>query len=199
MPTDLHKKIRQSPARRLIVFAVDASDSMQAKSRMAAAKGAVLALLTHAYKNRDRVGLVAFGGEEAEVILHPTGSVALAKKQLQQLKTGGMTPFADGLQKAWRLIKNERRKQPEIRALLVVISDGDANVMVSEKETFLDEICEIAARIREDQVQSIAIDTCADSKIIKEMRRIAQALGAPYYPIENLRAGNVMEAIKNKG
>jgi magnesium chelatase subunit D len=61
---------------------------------MEAAKGAVLGLLTDAYQRRDLVGLVAFRGEEAAVLLRPTGSVEVARARLVALPTGGRTPLA---------------------------------------------------------------------------------------------------------
>jgi Mg-chelatase subunit ChlD len=74
---DLRVKLRQRPRRSLIVFVLDASDSMGVHERMAAAKGAVLALLTSAYQRRDRVALVVFRDASAELLLPPTGAVAI--------------------------------------------------------------------------------------------------------------------------
>ena len=60
----LHKKIRYQSRRQLVVFVVDASESMGegTRVRMAAAKGAILALLRDAYVTRCRVALVVFRG-----------------------------------------------------------------------------------------------------------------------------------------
>lgn len=43
---------------------------------------------------------------------------------------GGATPFADGLLKAWQLIRAARAKSPGLRPVLVIISDGQANVPI---------------------------------------------------------------------
>src|SRR4028119_1735549 len=69
---------------------------MVAETRMEAAKGAVLGLLLDAYQRRDRVALVTFRGDDAEVVLRPTGSVEVARARLTELPTGGPAPPAPG-------------------------------------------------------------------------------------------------------
>ena len=53
---------------------------MAARHRMEAVKGAVLGLLADAYRQRDRVGVIAFRGTRAELLLPPTGSIELAER-----------------------------------------------------------------------------------------------------------------------
>src|SRR5205814_10392095 len=93
VPSDLRQKVRETKSANLILFAVDASGSMAAMDRMAAAKGAVLSLLIDAYQKRDQVGLIAFRGKSGELLLPPTNSADLAERQLRQLPTGGRTPL----------------------------------------------------------------------------------------------------------
>lgn len=89
---DLHKKIYQRQVRSLIIFVVDASESMGedgAEARIRAAKGTILGILTKAYQKRFRVGLVSFADESAEIVLQPTSSLPLAQKCLRSLPVGG--------------------------------------------------------------------------------------------------------------
>lgn len=85
-----------------ILFVVNASGSMGTQQRMEAAKGAVMSLFLDAYQHRDRVGMIAFKGSAAEVLLPPTSSVELAKKCLEmrnemKLHPGtGMMLVSDG-------------------------------------------------------------------------------------------------------
>ena len=185
---DLRVKLRQRSRRGLVVFVLDASDSLAMRERMAAAKGAVLSLLTPAYQHRDRVALVVFRNASAEVLLPPTGAIALARRYLRQLPTGGATPLAEGLYRARRLIHAERRKDPHLVATLVLISDGDANVSFDRNRDCQAELSLMAARIRDDAISAVAIDVQPRSSATAPMRQIAKQLGARYHHIDDLRA-----------
>jgi magnesium chelatase subunit D len=124
--SDLREHVRAGREGNLVVFCVDASGSMGARRRMARVKGAILGLLTDAYQRRDRVALITFRGDRAELVLPPTGSVERAARHLAALPTGGRTPLAAGLAEAERLIRAEARRDPTRRALAVVVTDGRA-------------------------------------------------------------------------
>jgi magnesium chelatase subunit D len=110
----------------LVLFVVDASGSMAARSRMGAVKGAILSLLIDAYQRRDKVGLIAFRGTGAQVLLPPTSSVEAAAARLAALPTGGRTPLAAGLLRAYEVLRSERLRDPRRRPLLVLVTDGRA-------------------------------------------------------------------------
>ena len=118
---DLRRSVRSGAGEALVVFAVDASASM--RPAMAATKGVTLELLEDAYTERDSVSVVAFAGEDAEVLLPPTDSVALAARHLKELPTGDRTPLPAGLRTTAAVID---RVDPEA-AVAVVVSDGRAN------------------------------------------------------------------------
>ena len=125
-PADLRTAVREGREANLLVFCVDASGSMAARRRMGQVKTAVLSLLTDAYRRRDRVAMIAFRGAGAEVVLPPTGSVEVAATRLDDLATGGRTPLAEGLESAHDLVRRERLRDPRIRPLLIVVTDGRA-------------------------------------------------------------------------
>ncbi|MGL5852959.1 MAG: VWA domain-containing protein, partial [Phycicoccus sp.] len=125
-PEHLRTAVREGREANLVLFCVDASGSMAAKKRMTAVKTAVLSLLLDAYRRRDKVGLVTFRGERAELALPPTHSVDIAAACLDELPAGGRTPLAEGLLEAARVIERERVRDPRLRPLLVVVTDGRA-------------------------------------------------------------------------
>jgi magnesium chelatase subunit D len=199
-PADLRKKCFKRPRTALMLFVVDASDSMGqgTYARMKAAKGAVLAMLTQAQVRRHRVGMVAFAGRCARVVLQPTASPTLARQRLKSLPCGGATPFADGLVKAWRLIIVERLKDPFIQPLMVVISDGEANVAYDADQSYADlsqELRLICGKIGQDRIHAIVIDTKPRREGSGNMLAVAGALNGTYHHIDGLKAKNVVAAV----
>ena len=139
-----------------MVFCVDASGSMGAQNRMEAAKAAVLDLLVDAYQRRDRVSVVSFRGDSAEVVLAPTASVELANLKLRDLPTGGATPLAAGILRALAVMDAERRRTPDIVPWLVLVTDGRANVGVDGGLGSSDALT-AAARVRAGHVNAVLI------------------------------------------
>ncbi len=121
---DLRERRREGRESNLVLFAVDASGSMAARQRMASVKGAVLSLLLDAYQRRDKVGLISFRGTEAELLLPPTSSVDAAAARLDRLPTGGRTPLAAALVEIHSTLQRESLRDPDRRALVVLVTDG---------------------------------------------------------------------------
>jgi magnesium chelatase subunit D len=124
---DLRRAQRHGKQGNLVLFVVDASGSMAARSRMAQVKGSILALLTDAYQRRDKVGLITFRDKGSELILPPTTSVSNAARRLESLSTGGRTPLAAGLQRACQVVRSELTRDPLRRPLVLLITDGRAD------------------------------------------------------------------------
>jgi len=194
---DIREKVRQKKVRNTIVFVVDSSGSMGAKQRMVAVKGAIISLLEDAYQKRDHIGLVAFKGDDAEVLLPPTSSVELAKERLEELPTGGKTPFSKGLWKGYQVLRGEIAKDEKIQPLLIVVSDGRANVSMGQNAEAFHEATHIAEKIKNDGIRSVVIDTESGMVQLGGMKKLGEALGGRYCRLEEVRADHISEAARS--
>ncbi len=191
---DLRYKVREKRIGRHILFVVDASGSMGADARMAETKAAVLSLLLDAYQKRERVGLITFRGDKAQVLLPFTHSVEQASRCLAHLPTGGKTPLPAALALAHDLLKREKARQPQDAFLLVLVTDGKANVSLTGKPP-MQEVKELAAQIRRLKVNALVLNTERWWHEASCLPEISQLMGAAHYTMERLKAQEVVARI----
>jgi magnesium chelatase subunit D len=175
---DLRERRREGRESNLVLFLVDASGSMAARRRMEAVKGAVLSLLLDAYQRRDKVGLICFRGDTAQVLLPPTSSVDAAARRLAAMPAGGRTPLAAGLAEARATLARERLRDPRRRPLLVIVTDG--------RHTRGADPAAAAAHLRHDNIASIVVDCEADPVRLGLAGALARLLGAQYLSLPDL-------------
>ncbi|MDU4960758.1 MAG: VWA domain-containing protein [Sporomusaceae bacterium] len=195
-PQDLRQKIREKRIGTIFLFAVDASGSMGAQQRMRAVKGAIFAILQDAYQKRDQVGMIAFRRQSAEVILPVTRSVDLAQKCLANLPTGGKTPLAAGLEAALTQLETLKKKDRQLRPVLVVVTDGRANSSAAGGDA-VGEAVSVAEKIGRSGFSSVVIDTESDFISLAVARKLSLLMGSTYYHIKDLSRDCIIQIVKN--
>ncbi|MGH3626393.1 MAG: vWA domain-containing protein, partial [Sciscionella sp.] len=191
---DLRRVVREGKESNLVLFVVDASGSMAARARMNAVTGAVVSLLRDAYQRRDKVAVVTFRRGAAALTLPPTNSVDAAVKRLRDLRTGGRTPLAAGLLQARRTLTVERVRDPQRRALLVLLTDGRAT-SGSGGDPVLD--ARRAGRaLAADGVAGVVVDCETGPVRLGLAGELAEVLGARCLQLAQLSADEVAGVVR---
>ena len=167
---------------------------MAVAERMEATKGAIMSLLTDAYQRRDRVGLIVFHKNDANLVLPPTNSVMLAKQALADVAVGGKTPLSAGLNMAYDVFRQESYTHPDVQQLMILLTDGAGNVSMTDLPP-QEESQRIAHLIKEAQVRSVVINMehAAFDQGLAQV--LADNLDAPCYTLEDLRAETLYNAV----
>ncbi len=174
------------------IFVVDASGSA-ALQRLAEAKGAVELLLAECYVRRDRVALLAFRGQSAELLLPPTGSLVRAKRSLAGLPGGGGTPIAAAIDAACLLADAVRRRGQT--PSLVFLTDGRANIArdgTPGRARAQDDALAAARRLAAGGFATLLLDT--SPRPAPQAEQLAAAMQARYRPLPYADAG-VLSAV----
>jgi magnesium chelatase subunit D len=198
---DLRQAVREARTANLVVLCVDASGSMGATRRIEAAKGAALTLLLDAYQRRDRVALVTFAGEEAQVVLRPTGSVEVARARLADLPTGGRTPLGPGLRAALDVARSARHRDPDRRPVIVVVTDGRATSAGPSPTSPagadpVGAALAAGAEIAAAGIETLVVDAEDGDVRLGLARQLADTMGASYTALPDLQADSLARVVE---
>ncbi len=191
-PDDVRRAIREGREGNLVIFVVDASGSMAARDRMAAVSGATLSLLRDAYQRRDKVAVITFRQQDAQLLLPPTSSVHIASRRLARFDTGGKTPLAQGLLTARDVVVREKARDRARRSLVVVLTDGRATGGPDP----LGRTRMAAARLVAEGAAAVVVD-CETSHVrLGLAEQLADQLGAPSVRLAQLRADDLTSVVR---
>lgn len=150
-----------------------------------------------AYQKRDRVGMVSFRRQKAELLLPVTRSVDLAQKCLAEMPTGGKTPLADGLATALLTLGMLNKKDSELEPILILVTDGRANAVEENGNDPVESALKIAEKIRKAKITSVVIDTETDFIKLGVAKSVAKAMGATYYSLRSLSQEQILRIVRN--
>jgi magnesium chelatase subunit D len=172
----VREHVRAGREAAFLCLVVDASGSMGARRRAARVKGALLAVLRDAYARRDRVAVIAFRDQSAQVLVAPGAPVERAAAAVAALPTGGRTPLASGLLCAERLLRRERARDPARRSVAVVLSDGRVGDVDGE-------LARAAARLGRAADAVAVVDTEDGPVRVGHCAAIARAAAGTHHPL----------------
>jgi magnesium chelatase subunit D len=195
LPQDLRHKRYLDLSDRLLVFAVDASGS-SAISRLAEAKGAIELLLAEAYAKRDQVALIAFRGEDAELLLPPTRSLVQTKRRLADLPGGGATPLAAGMKLGLETSLHAQRKG--LSPVLILLTDGRGNIALDgtpNRTQAAEDAQTMAGHVVQAGIETIVIDT--SNRPEASLRALAGHLHGRYITLPRADARKLSAAVSS--
>jgi magnesium chelatase subunit D len=192
--TDLRVTRYKQRTQTTTIFVVDASGSA-ALNRLAEAKGAVELILADCYVRRDEVGVIAFRGRSAQLLLAPTRSLVRAKRDLAGLPGGGGTPLAAGIQSGIELAEQVRRggQTPTI----VLLTDGCGNVALDGtpgRQRADADVQTTALRLRSAGIATLLIDISNRGQ--PQAEALARAMSARYVWLPYADAAGLSKAIR---
>jgi magnesium chelatase subunit D len=176
----------------LFIFAIDTSGSM-ALNRIGQAKGALSNLLQQSYVRRDRVALLSFRGQRAELLLPPCQSVARARRILDALPVGGATPLSAGISSSIEIARRAAQAGTE-NIHLLIFTDGRGNVPLSagagcdvatRRKVIGEELERLGAALRQTGVTTIVVDTQNRFVSNGEAHTLAQTLGGRHVSLSS--------------
>ncbi|MFV1360610.1 magnesium chelatase subunit D family protein [Mycolicibacterium fortuitum] len=193
-PEDVRRAVREGREGNLVIFVVDASGSMAARDRMSAVTGATLSLLRDAYQRRDKVAVITFRQQDAQVLLPPTTSVHIASRRLARFDTGGKTPLAQGLLAARDLVIREKARDRARRSLVVVLTDGRATGGPDP----LGRTRQAAAALAAEGAAAVVVDCETSFVRLGLAAQLAEQLGSPAVRLEELRAAELTRLVRHQ-
>ncbi len=194
MADDLRISRLQQRAATATLFVLDASGS-SALHRLGEAKGAIQLLLADCYVRRDEVGVIAFRGRKAELLLPPTRSLVRAKRCLAALPGGGGTPLALGLEAALRLAAVVQRSGAT--PVVVLLTDGRANVTRSGENGRAQaeaDALQMARQFRAARLTALVVDTSPQPALAAQ--RLAAEMGGSYRTLPHAGAAALSAAVQ---
>ena len=193
---DIRMKVRERRSGCTLLFLVDASGSLGVRKRMATVKGAIMSMLRDSYVKRDRIGLMAFRRDSAEMILPPTKSVEYSYKCLEEMPTGGKTPLGEALIRVNEYMTAYARCHVGERCYIILVTDGRANVPLQEGMNANEEVQKMAEDISIPHVKWIVVDASTSFPRFDNAEKLAERMGARYFRLEDLDADQFAEGVK---
>ena len=190
----VHRRMRK--VGNLMLFVVDGSGSMAAQRRMQLTKSAVLSLLADAYKRRDRVGVITFRKTEAYETVPPTSSLDVAHARMHELPPGRRTPLAHGLELARRVVERERARDAELRPIVILLTDGVANVGLVAGSDPITDALRSASAIARERVPALVVDADRRHNRSSSLVELARQMAAAHVRLDALAAGQLTSLIR---
>lgn len=182
---DLRQKVRKHGARASIALVVDISGSMFSDQKANKVKGILNQLIDDTARHSDRISIIGFKGQDAEVIVPTTKRAISFKDHVDNIRVGGTTPLASGIKKGFEVLKKEKTNREYI-PIMIILTDGMPNVGV--KEGPIQDAINAAKNLKDNDIITIVVNFEKTVKYGRDTNmEIALASGGRYYDLEDIK------------
>ncbi|MBC7118052.1 MAG: magnesium chelatase subunit D family protein [Methanobacteriaceae archaeon] len=178
LPEHLMEKVRISKAEALYIIILDSSSSMKLDKKIKFAKTMAWLLLKESYENKNKIGLIAFKGDEAQIIKEPTKDFKSVNEALENLEIGGKTPLTPALMEAAKLAS----KYKDLAPTIIVISDGRCNIFI--KSNLEEDLKILHPKIK--GLNLVFVDAEPKGRNIGVLEEIAAKFNAPIFYLDDI-------------
>src|SRR5699024_6349500 len=113
---------------------------------------------------------------------------------MRELPAGGRTPLAEGLTEARETIRRHRRRDPDLRALLIVITDGRATAGDDAVARSLAAADVLAA----DGIDAVVLDSETGRFRLGLARTLAERRGSEDVPVGDIEADTIVATVRGR-
>jgi magnesium chelatase subunit D len=182
---DLRQKVRKHGARASMALVVDISGSMFSERKANRVKGILNQLIDDTARHNDRISIIGFKGQEAEVIVPTTRRAISFKEHVDNIRVGGTTPLASGIKKGFEVLKKEKSMK-EYVPIMIILTDGMPNVGI-DKGPVKDALT-VAKSLKEKDITTIVVNFEKSVKYGRSTNmELALASGGRYYDLEDIK------------
>jgi len=171
-------------------------------------------LYRDAYRKKDKLGLVVFKENKAQILIHPTRNYQLVFGNLVRIEPSGWTPLASGLEKAFFSLKEERRKEREMLPCAVLVSDCYPEPLTHKyknifEEPAYQEVIKVANLYKREKIPIVVINPYHDlsddssnhgTKLGLMIAKISDGryFGVPKEEADQFSRGNISQGLIKK-
>ncbi|MGZ7048916.1 MAG: VWA domain-containing protein [Methanobacterium sp.] len=182
---DLRQKVRKHGARASIALVVDISGSMFSDKKASKVKRILNQLIDDTSRYNDRISVIGFKGQEAEVIVPATRRAISFKEYVDNIRVGGTTPLASGIKKGFEVLKKEKLNREYI-PIMIILTDGMPNIGIEEGPT--QDALKAAKNLKDNEIATIVVNFEKSAKFGRNTNmELALASGGRYYDLEDIK------------
>ncbi len=162
-------KVKRKKISTHTLIILDVSSSMMEGSKLMVAKKCLDEIFLDTYQKRDRIAVITAGGEQADYLLPFTSNIEKGRELIDSIGFGGTTPLSSGLRSGIRVLEDIMRKEPWMVPIMVIITDGGANVPLSMGGSIQDEFSRLSSEMDYVNIRPLVINVGDDSALCEEM------------------------------